>query len=79
LVAVRGDTFIIRGYGEARDATGKNVLASAWCEAVVQRVPDYLDPGDEAYAAEPKSAINLTMGRRFELIAFRFLSTGEVL
>jgi hypothetical protein len=79
LVAVRGDTFIIRGYGEARDATGKNVLARAWCEAVVQRVPDYLDPADEAYAAEPKSAINLTMGRRFELIAFRFLSSGEVL
>ena len=40
-LTARGDTFLIRGYGEARDAKD-NVTAKAWCETVVQRTPDYL-------------------------------------
>ena len=78
LVSVRGDTFVIRSYGEARDASGKNVLARAWCEATVQRVPDYLDPSDKAYAAVPKSKANLIFGRRFNIISFRYLNPREV-
>jgi len=78
MIAVRGDTFVIRGYGEAREASGKNVLARSWCEAVVQRVPDYLDPSDKAYAAVPTSPVNLTFGRRFNIVSFRFLNPGEV-
>ena len=78
LVAVRGDTFVIRGYGEARDASGKNVLARSWCEAMVQRVPDYLDPSDKAYDPVPKSKVNLTFGRRFNLISFRYLDSREI-
>ena len=79
MIAVRGDTFVIRGYGEAREASGKNVLARSWCEAVVQRVPDYLDPSDKAYAAVPTSPVNLTFGRRFNIVSFRFLNPREVL
>jgi hypothetical protein len=78
LVAVRGDTFVIRGYGEARDFSGKNVLARSWCEAVVQRVPDYLDPSDKAYDTVPKSKVNLTFGRRFNIISFRYLDSREI-
>lgn len=40
-MTARGDTFRVRGYGEARDAAGK-ITARAWCEAVVQRTPDYI-------------------------------------
>ena len=40
-ITTRGDTFVIRTYGETRDANNK-VSAKAWCEVVVQRTPDYL-------------------------------------
>ena len=77
MIAVRGDTFVIRGYGEARE--GNNVAARSWCEAVVQRVPDYVDPSDKAYAAVPKSKVNLTFGRRFNIVSFRYLDSREIL
>lgn len=38
----RSDTFTIRAYGSALSATGE-VLSTAYCEAVVQRVPEYFD------------------------------------
>jgi hypothetical protein len=77
LVNVRGDTFVIRGYGEARDATGNKVLARSWCEAVVQRVPDFVDPSDKAHKPVPKSKINLAFGRRFNILSFRYLDSRE--
>jgi hypothetical protein len=72
LITVRGDTFLIRAYGEDRDASGK-VLARAMCEATVQRFPEYLDPADEATEADPKSKANQEFGRRFRLTSFRWL------
>ncbi|WP_233246116.1 hypothetical protein [Coraliomargarita sinensis] len=47
---VRDDTFRIRAYGEVLDPKGK-VIGRAWCEAVVQRSPDYVDPANQAYEA----------------------------
>ena len=75
----RGDTFVIRAYGDALDASGK-VEARAWCEAVVQRVPDYLDPVDESHLkrAELKSAANKAFGRKLRIVSFRFLSSAEI-
>jgi hypothetical protein len=75
----RGDTFVIRSYGDALDAAG-NVEARAWCEAVVQRVPDYLDPADEAYLkqASLKSSANKTFGRKLRVVSFRWLTPAEV-
>jgi len=72
-LVARGDTFRIRGYGDARDAQGK-VTARAWCEAVVQRVPEYLDNTEKAEIAEPKQSLNKTFGRRYQLFSFRWLS-----
>ncbi|MDH4445966.1 MAG: hypothetical protein QE267_12665 [Akkermansiaceae bacterium] len=80
MIAVRGDTFLIRGYGEARDASGKNVLARSWCEAMVQRVPDYVDPTNNAYdALTALNNINKTLGRRFNIVSFRYLDSREIL
>lgn len=78
VIATRSDTFRIRTSGEARDATGR-VLATAWCEAIVQRQPAYLDPanapGDPADVLTP---VNATFGRRFEIVSFRWLSPNEI-
>lgn len=76
-IAARGDTFRIRSYG---DATGPNgeILARAWCEAVVQRVPDWLDPGDPAEIYPATRPVNRTFGRRFHVVSFRWLSGSEI-
>jgi len=75
----RSDTFTIRGYGEARDAANK-LTASATCEAVVQRVPEYLDPADKADTppASLTRSVNKTFGRRFQVVSFRWLAPGEI-
>ncbi|MEY4243355.1 MAG: hypothetical protein RLZZ245_940 [Verrucomicrobiota bacterium] len=91
-LAARSDTFRIRAYGEARSANGVTVLAKAVCEAVVQRVPEYLDPVTDANNNEPwdeakgsgspsvseLNPINQKFGRRFKLVQFRWLRQPEV-
>jgi Tfp pilus assembly protein PilX len=84
LIAARSDTFRIRGYGEALAPDGKAVLARAWCEAVVQRMPDYVDPANlpSERAATPADATlspsNKNFGRRFNITSFRWLSRQEI-
>lgn len=75
----RSDTFTIRGYGEARDGAD-NTIATAVCEAVVQRLPDYLDSADSAETApaDLTSDANKTFGRRFLIISFRWLGSAEI-
>jgi hypothetical protein len=83
-ITVRSDTFVIRGYGEAR--SGGKVTARAWCSAVVQRVPDFVDPADSpervlAVAGRPLAAlgaINRRFGRRFEVVSFKWLHSEDL-
>lgn len=79
VITVRGDTFRVRAYGEAKDPDGK-VTAKAWCEAIVQRTPEYLD-GKDAPEVKPdalQSQANQQFGRRFNITSFRWLSPEEV-
>lgn len=80
-VNVRSDTFRIRSYGEALDTKG-NVTARAWCEAVVQRLPDYLNPQDTPDKVSSDTGKladdNLNFGRRIEIIGFRWMHPEEV-
>ena len=75
----RGDTFRIRGYGSATDASGR-VLAESWCEAIVQRLPEYIDPVDssETEHAMLTSKVNQSFGRRFQIITFQWLPREAV-
>jgi len=75
-VAVRSDTFKIRAYGNALDPSGK-VLANAYCEATLQRIPEYVDSADLPAAPATASA-NLHFGRQFKIIAFRWLPLSEI-
>jgi len=44
-LTVRGDTFVVRAYGESLSATGE-VVGKAWVELTVQRMPELLIPDD---------------------------------
>ena len=80
IMQARSDTFLIRGYGEARSADGTRITARAWCEAVVQRVPEYVDATDAPEIARDqlKSPANRLFGRRFVMKSFRWLpAIGE--
>lgn len=80
IATVRGDTFKIRSYGEATSADGRTVLARAWCETVVQRNPDFVDPADAAdvTTAALTSISNKNFGRRFSIVSFRWLDQAEL-
>ncbi len=77
----RSDTFVIRGYGETvSPITGKPV-ASAICEAVVERQVEYLEPWDGSAAGnipssntDDLSSLNQKFGRAFKVTAFRWIN-----
>jgi hypothetical protein len=75
-LAARSDTFVIRAYGDAVDSAGA-VQARAWCEAVVQRLPEPLAP--DSSGLNPKNAgAPGDFGRRFTMTSFRWLRPGEI-
>ncbi|MFK7852413.1 MAG: hypothetical protein AB8D78_15670 [Akkermansiaceae bacterium] len=74
----RGDTFVIRAYGDSLDVNG-DVQARAWCEAVIQRTPEYIDPTDESYVRQVDlTPANQNFGRKFTIQSFRWLNADEV-
>ena len=65
--------------GEAKDAEGK-VTARVRLEAVVQRVPDWIDPVDDpSTAVASLSNLNKTFGRRFEIVSVKEIASATVL
>ncbi|MDQ8206367.1 hypothetical protein QEH52_02525 [Coraliomargarita sp. SDUM461003] len=75
VMTVRGDTFLIRSYGDSFDPVTGKQIAQVWCEAVVRRSVAPVEP-DEDDAFEPSSASDF--GRRFEVVSFRWLSEDEI-
>jgi hypothetical protein len=87
-LTVRSDTFVVRAYGDSKDATGK-IVAKAICEAVIQRVPSFVDAtdaadkaqaalGDPARSVEALSEPNRRFGRRLEVMSLRWLAAEEI-
>lgn len=78
-LSARSDTFRIRAYGQALDPKTGHVLAKAWCEAIVQRSPQYVDPADPPSTQTSElNPTNTTYGRRFSIVSFRWLSANEI-
>jgi len=78
VLVTRGDTFVIRAYGEAKDPKGK-VTARAWCEAVVQRTPVPVNPDPSTNNLNPLVKQDQTdWGRRYEIESFRWLDGSEI-
>lgn len=80
VLTARSETFIVRAYGDVRDANG--IVAKAWCEAVVQRKPDYVgssdDTGPAPWETPEADSIAEKFGRQFEIVSFRWLNENEV-
>jgi Tfp pilus assembly protein PilV len=82
----RSDTFVIRAYGEAVNPAkageaNRGVEGRAWCEAVVQRYPDYVEPAADDAAVLPEnltSELNKRYGRRFKVVSFRWLTALDI-
>lgn len=72
----RGDTFLIRTYGDALNPATGELTGRAWLEAVVQRTVDPVTPAGEN--GEDKYRYTDSFGRRFRIISFRWLSENEL-
>jgi hypothetical protein len=85
IMSVRDETFTVRSLGEVVTAEG---TARAWCEAVYQRVPEYVDPRIEPWRSPMGEFIppsppypymaNAVFGRRLKLVSFRWLRADEI-
>lgn len=62
-IRVRGDTFKVRAYGNVTNPVNQEIMSEAWCEIVVQRTAEEINP---------------TIGRRFQIISFRWLKPDDV-
>lgn len=77
-IAARSDTFRIRAYGDSVNPLDPTQTESrAYCEAVVQRVPEYFD-ATQAPTATTLNATNARYGRRFKVLSFRWLGPGDI-
>lgn len=77
-LSARSDTFTIRAYGQSRTAVGGR-SAGAWCEIVVQRLPDYVNShADSAEELNPTDPVNRDFGRRYAIVDFRWLGSDDI-
>ncbi|MCB1229848.1 MAG: hypothetical protein KDN19_06260 [Verrucomicrobiae bacterium] len=96
VLTARSDTFRIRAYGD-KTATSRQdpnleiTTARAWCEAIVQRVPEPVEKlSDDSTEEEDliqrpedvethyRSAEKPYFGRRFQIVSFRWLEKDEL-
>ncbi len=76
IITVRSDTFKIRVYGENTNPFNGS-KSQAWGEAIVQRLPDYVDPESDSPDTPLTSLTgqeNITFGRRYVIVSFQWLN-----
>lgn len=81
VLRARSDTFLIRAYGNSINPLTGDLEAEAWCEAVVQRIPKYIDSTDNPHhfndPSFPLARENQLFGRQYKILAFRWLQPNE--
>ncbi|CAM2979837.1 hypothetical protein [Rariglobus hedericola] len=78
-MTARSDTFVIRTYGDAQNPITAAVDGRAWCEAVVQRLPDLAENVSAPIAdVIAPSTATYPFGRKFKIISFRWLSASDI-
>lgn len=83
-ISVRSDTFRIRSYGQSLESINGEVLSKVWYEAIVQRVPEPVNPGatspedSDYWTALDSSGEPQPFGRRFTVLSIRQLSEDDV-
>ncbi|QYM80118.1 hypothetical protein K0B96_05740 [Horticoccus luteus] len=78
VLSARSDTFVVRAYGETRNPVGGNIEGRAWAEAVVQRLPEPKSPANRQHPTEAEYQSPGTLGRRFKILSFRWLSSSDI-
>jgi hypothetical protein len=75
-LTARGDTFVIRSYGESAGGVTGDVAARAWLETVVQRVAEPMTPAGTsgANAWRPDDPF----GRKFRIVSMHWLQKDEI-
>lgn len=75
----RSDTFLIRAYGDVVNPATGATEGRAWCEATVQRLPEYFDASQPAETAPDQlNPTNQALGRRFKVVSFRWLTRSDI-
>lgn len=82
-LAARSDTFKIRTYGETVNPVTQQVEGRAWLEAVVQRMPTFVDPTNAPELPPGDNQVNWSQtnrdfGRRFQVVSFRWLGLDDI-
>ena len=78
---MRSDTFLIRAYGDAYNPIIQQTQAKAWCEALVQRIPEPVELRDKTnpeLISEDYNEPPGNFGRRFQIIHFRWLDASDI-
>ncbi len=77
-LSARSDTFRIRTCGESSRKVG-GAPVRVFCEAIVQRMPEYLDPSNRPNAMpEDLTFVNQRLGRKIRIVSFRWLVEGAM-
>lgn len=78
-LAARSDTFVIRTYGDSVNPATGEIDARAWCEVVVQRLPEFVDSqqAPETVLAS-LNPLNRDFGRRYRMVSFRWLTPADL-
>ena len=77
-LTARSDTFTIRTYGETVNPVTQDINSRAWCEAVVQRLPGYVEDSVSPWDTPTATSQSETFGRKFKIISFRWLSPNDI-